>query len=60
MSESQQAAAPESGDPEIEALLQFEPVPRKREVDGAWTPELQRDFAADKRAPCFLRSSQRH
>lgn len=31
-------------DPEIEALLQFEPVPRKRAVDGAWTPELQREF----------------
>jgi hypothetical protein len=33
-------------DPEIAALLGFEPVPRKREVDGAWTPELQREFIA--------------
>ena len=42
-------AAPESGidnDPEILALLDFEPVPRKRVVDGAWTPELQREFIA--------------
>lgn len=31
-------------DPGIAALLDFEPVPRKREVDGAWTPELQREF----------------
>lgn len=31
-------------DPEILALLDFEPVPRKREVEGAWTPELQREF----------------
>lgn len=31
-------------DPEIDALLAFEPVPRKREVEGAWTPELQREF----------------
>ena len=31
-------------DPEIQALLDFEPVPRKRVVDGAWTPELQREF----------------
>ena len=46
-------AAPASGasessrltdDSEILALLDFEPVPRKREVDGAWTPELQREF----------------
>lgn len=34
--------APE--DPEILALLDFEPVPRKRAVEGAWTPELQREF----------------
>ena len=33
-------------DPEIEALLKFEPAPRKREVEGAWTPELQREFIA--------------
>ena len=31
-------------DPEIEALLNFEPVPRKREVEGGWTAELQRAF----------------
>ena len=46
-------AAPESGtsepsalthDAEILALIDFDPVPRKREVDGAWTPELQREF----------------
>ena len=37
------AAAPDI-DPEIEALLDFDPVPRKREVEGAWTPELQREF----------------
>ncbi|MEP6982986.1 MAG: hypothetical protein ABI853_05000 [Sphingomicrobium sp.] len=33
-------------DPEIEALLDFEPVPRQRVVAGAWTPELQREFIA--------------
>jgi hypothetical protein len=46
-------AAPESGtsepsalthDAEILALIDFDPMPRKREVDGAWTPELQREF----------------
>jgi hypothetical protein len=31
-------------DPEIEALLGFEPVPRQRVVPGAWTPELQREL----------------
>jgi hypothetical protein len=36
----------DSNDPEIEALLDFEPVPRKREVEGAWTPALQREFIA--------------
>jgi hypothetical protein len=36
----------EGGDEEIQALLQFEPAPRKRVVDGAWTPELQREFIA--------------
>jgi hypothetical protein len=34
------------GDPEILALLDFEPVPRMRVVEGAWTPELQREFIA--------------
>jgi hypothetical protein len=33
-------------DPEILALLDFEPAPRKREVDGGWTPELQREVVA--------------
>lgn len=33
-------------DPEIHALLDFEPCPRKRNVAGAWTPELQREFIA--------------
>ena len=33
-------------DDEILALLEFEPVLRKREVEGAWTPELQREFIA--------------
>jgi hypothetical protein len=31
-------------DPEVAALLDFDPVPRKREVEGGWTPELQREF----------------
>ena len=51
MSESQQASpgaeTPDSNpedDPEIQALLDFEAVPRKRNVDGGWTPELQREF----------------
>lgn len=60
METSKGQAAPESGtsndniptveeltdDPEIAALLDFEPVPRKRAVDGGWTPELQREFIA--------------
>ena len=33
-------------DPEIEALLDFDPVPRKRDVEGGWTPDLQRAFIA--------------
>ena len=33
-------------DPEILALLDFEPVPRAREAENAWTPELQREFIA--------------
>ena len=33
-------------DPEILALLDFEPVPRKIEVADGWTPEAQRDFIA--------------
>jgi hypothetical protein len=37
---------PETPDPEIEALLAFEPVPRKVEVAGSWTPELQRELIA--------------
>jgi hypothetical protein len=41
-------AAPESGhtDPELESLLQFDPVPRQVKVEGGWTPELQREFIA--------------
>ena len=36
----------EDDDPEILALLDFEPVPRQREVEGGWTPERQREFIA--------------
>ena len=36
----------EQVDGQIKALLDFEPCPRKRVVDGAWTPELQREFIA--------------
>jgi hypothetical protein len=50
MDESQMADAPAGQeaqhDPEIIALLEFEPVPRKRIVEGGWTPELQREFIA--------------
>ena len=49
MSDSETAAAPESGidtDPEIEALLQFDPVPRRYKAAGGWTPDLQRQFIA--------------
>ena len=35
-----------AADPAIAALLDFEPVPRKRNVEGGWTPELQREFIA--------------
>jgi len=40
------AALPFPDDPEILALLDFDPVPRKRVVEGEWTPELQREFIA--------------
>jgi hypothetical protein len=33
-------------DPEIAALLDFEPVPRKVVVPGGWTPDAQREFIA--------------
>src|SRR4051794_20562194 len=33
-------------DPEIAALLDFEPVPRDPSQKGAWTAELQREFIA--------------
>ncbi len=33
-------------DPEIAALLDFEPVPRQRQMENGWTPELQRLFVA--------------
>ena len=49
MSDSQQPAndgAAITDDTEILALLDFEPAPRKRKVEGAWTPELQREFVA--------------
>src|SRR5438477_11784947 len=54
MSESQQPADDAEAaafdidklDDEILALLEFEPVPRKRIVEGGWTPELQREFIA--------------
>ena len=46
-------AAPASGtqsplhpDPEIALLLDFQPVPRKVEVEGGWSPEKQREFIA--------------
>jgi hypothetical protein len=40
------ASAAPADDPEILALLDFEPVPRKRNVEGGWTPALQREFIA--------------
>lgn len=58
MSESTEGpAAPESGDelptfgelaadPEIAALLDFEPVPRKVVVKDGWSPDRQREFIA--------------
>jgi len=59
MSNSEGSAAPASGstddipsfeelaaDPEIAALLDFEPVPRKIEMPGGWTPAVQREFIA--------------
>ena len=36
----------EAADPEIEALLDFEPVPRQFKKEGGWTPALQRMFIA--------------
>ena len=38
--------SPNEADPEVAALLAFEPVPRKSEGPGVWTPELQREFIA--------------
>ena len=35
-----------AADPEIAALLDFKPVPRKSSPPGAWTPEAQRQFIA--------------
>ena len=48
MSDSQLPAndAEEPLDPEIAALLDFEPVPRKTAPPGAWTPEAQRAYIA--------------
>ena len=36
----------EPADPGIEALLKFEPAPRKRKTSNGWTPALQRRFIA--------------
>jgi hypothetical protein len=46
MSDSANDNPPPEHDPEIEALLDFEPVPRQRVVAGAWTAEPQREFIA--------------
>jgi hypothetical protein len=57
MSDSHEQAAPESGDdfptfeelaadPEIAALLDFEPAPRKNKRKDGWTPALQKRFVA--------------
>ena len=35
-----------AADPEIAALLDFEPVPRRIEVEGGWSPKKQREFIA--------------
>src|SRR3954447_1267559 len=35
-----------AADPEIAALLDFDPVPRKIDVPGGWGPEKQREFIA--------------
>src|SRR5436309_5068073 len=35
-----------AADPEIAALLNFDPVPRKIDVPGGWGPEKQREFIA--------------
>ena len=35
-----------AADPEIAGLLEFEPVPRKRAVEGGWTPALQQELVA--------------
>jgi len=44
--ESEQTVADLTADPEIAALLHFEPVPRKIAVAGGWTPDKQREFIA--------------
>ena len=49
MDEPQAAAAPESGitdDPEILALLDFDPVPRRAKKQGGWSAKMQRLFIA--------------
>ena len=48
--------SPNEADPEVAALLAFEPVPRKSEVAGVWTPELQREFIA-RLGPCLRRGT---
>jgi hypothetical protein len=35
-----------AADPEIAPLLDFEPVPRRIEVEGGWSPSKQREFIA--------------
>src|SRR3954447_23813974 len=35
-----------AADPEIAALLDFDPVPRKIDVPGGWGPDKQREFIA--------------
>ena len=64
MSNSEGSAAPASGsndaipsfdelaaDPEIAALLDFEPVPRKIEMPGGWTPAGTAGWASWRTAP---------
>src|SRR5215207_2257610 len=40
------AAAIATDDPEILALLDFAPVPRRNKKEGGWCPEMQRLFIA--------------
>jgi len=69
MSNSEGSAAPASGsndaipsfdelaaDPEIAALLDFKPVPRKIEMPGGWTPAGTAGWASWRTAPTKKRS----